>query len=116
MNLFRRARPSPLPAENTVGLALPSDERKVPVPLAPISLNAEQKQILDRPVDPRVDRILHDIYETQAAADRALNSRRVIDFPVNDSGERHVVQDEQGFWRIVPGPAPSQSKRFFHAI
>ena len=116
MNLFHRARNTALPPENTFELALPREERKVPVELAPISLNAEQKQILNRAVDPRVDRILHEIYENRAAAERALNSRRVIDFPVNDSGERHVVQDEQGFWRIVPGPAPFQSERFFDAL
>lgn len=84
--------------------------------LSPISLNAEQREILNKPLDPRVDRILQEIYQDRAAAERALNSRRIIDFPADDSGERHVVQDEQGFWRIVPGPAPIEPKQFFEAI
>ncbi|PYL87623.1 MAG: hypothetical protein DMF17_02000 [Verrucomicrobia bacterium] len=50
---------------------------------------------------------MDEIYEDKAAAERALNARRIIEFPRGDSGERHVIQDERGFWRIVPGPAPT---------
>jgi hypothetical protein len=116
MNLFSRRRNNAQPPENTFQLALPSEERNEPLSLAPISLNAEQKEILNKPVDPRVSRILQEIYEDRAAAERALKSRRIIDFPADDSGERHVVQDEQGFWRIVPGPPPVEARKLFDAI
>jgi len=59
---------------------------------------------------------LDEIYEDKAAAELALNARRIIEFPHGDSGERHVIQDEHGFWRIVPGPAPTSLKEFFDAL
>jgi len=58
----------------------------------------------------------HEIYEDKAAAERALKARRIIEFPHGDSGERHVIQDERGFWRIVSGPAPASLKEFFDAL
>src|SRR5207245_10905214 len=66
-----------------------------------------QGSLLEKPIDPRVDRILDEIYEDKAAAERALDARRIIEFRHGDSGERHVIQDERGFWCIVPGPAPT---------
>jgi hypothetical protein len=81
-----------------------------------ISLTAEQQSILEKPIDPRVDRILRGIYADKAAAERALNSRRIIDFPLGDSGERHVIQDESGFWRIVPGTAPKKATELLDAL
>jgi len=81
-----------------------------------ISLSAEQKDILDQPVDPRVNRILEQIYADKAAAERALNARQIVTFPSADSGERHVVQDKNGFWRIVPGPAAIKESRLSDAI
>jgi len=116
MNLFHKTRNPAQPPENTFQLVPPSEKRKDRLSFAPISLNAEQREILNRPVDPRVDRILQEIYQDRAAAERALKSRRIIEFPSDDSGERHVVQDEQGFWRIVPGPEPRQAKRFLDAL
>src|SRR5437899_10818291 len=64
-----------------------------------ISLSAEQKSLLEKPLDPRVDRILQEIYADKAAAEAALKARRIIAFPKDASGERHVIQDEHGFWR-----------------
>lgn len=116
MNLFHKTQNPAQPPENTFQLEPARETRKEPIRLSPISLNAEQKEILDRPVDPRVDRILQEIYQDQQAAERALKSRRIIEFPADDSGERRVVQDEQGFWRIVPGPAPEQAKRLLDAL
>jgi len=53
---------------------------------------------------------------TKLPQERGLNARRIIEFPHGDSGERHVIQDERGFWRIVPGPAPGSLKEFFGAL
>ena len=81
-----------------------------------ISLSAEQKSLLEKPVDPRVGRILQEIYADKGAAEAALKTGRIIAFPKDDSGERHVIQDERGFWRIVPGPAPTTLSEFFDAL
>ncbi|SRR6266849_10290004 len=112
MKLFRRGSGPAKPADATPALAqsIPHQE-----PLG-ISLSDEQKSMLESPIDPRVGRILQEIYADKAAAERALNSRRVIDFPHGDSGERHVIQDEQGFWRIVPGAPPTSLNEFFDAL
>ena len=74
-------------------------------------MTAEQKQLLQKAVDPRVERIMQEIYADRAAAERALKSRRIIEFPIGDAGERCVVQDEQGFWRIVPVAEPRSATR-----
>jgi hypothetical protein len=97
----------------------PKKDDKIPPPAAPalpelparpreISLSTEQESILEKPVDPRVGRILQEIHADKAAAERALKARRIIEFPHGDTGERHVIQDKDGLWRIVPGPAPEQ--------
>ena len=114
MKLFRRGSGPANAADATPALAesVPHQHQK---PLE-ISLSVEQKSMLEKPIDPRVDRILQEIYEDKAAAERALNARRIIEFPIGDSGERHVIQDEQGFWRIVPGAAPTSLNEFFDAI
>ena len=104
MKLFRK-RPSQLDAPKIADApapAVPAPAPPSPPKLQGIALNAEQKDLLQTPVDPRVERILQDIYADRAAAERALKSRRIIEFPLGDSGERRVVQDEHGFWRIVP--------------
>ncbi len=103
-----------------------ADKASAPVPPVPghapqkkpraISLSAEQKGLLEKPIDPRVDRILQKIYANKAEAERALNARRIIDFPHGDSGERHVIQDEDGFWRIVPGPPPEEGAKFLDSL
>ena len=115
MNLFRRRGNPAKPAENTFELAPAAPSRRTPPQEPEISLSAEQKSMLEKPLDPRVDRILQEIYADRAAAERALKARRIITFPNDDSGERHVVQDQDGFWRIVPGPAPTQLNEFFGA-
>ena len=79
----------------------------VPPQVREISLNGEQKTILEKPVDARVDRILEDLYSDQATAERVLKGRHVIEFPDGTSGEAQVIQDKNGFWRIVPA-APEE--------
>jgi hypothetical protein len=118
MKLFRRGNGPAPPAD-----ASPTPAEPVPaVPRVPnpkpleISLSEEQKCLLEKPIDPRVDRILQEIYADKEAAERALKSRRIIEFPHGDSGERHVIQDEDGFWRIVPGAPPVSLNEFFDAI
>jgi len=112
MKLFRRTREKAKPADVTAlssALAASKTPRE-------ISLSPEQKSLLEGPIDPRVDRILEQIYKDKATAENALSARRIIDFPCSDSGERHVVQDEQGFWRIVPGAPPTLLNEFFDAL
>lgn len=81
-----------------------------------ISLSAELKGILENPIDPRVDRILQGIYADKAAAEQALNPPQIVAFPRDKTAERHVVQDENGFWRIVPGPAPAHPISLLDAL
>ena len=119
MKLFRRSPPEAGPAKPADGPPAPIPPTTQPEPAEKpleISLSAEQKSMLEKPIDPRVDRILHEIYDDKAAAERALNARRIIEFPIGDSGERHVIQDEEGFWRIVPGAPPTSLNEFFDAI
>jgi len=115
MKLFRKspsAARAAIPAETTPIQITPTSLKKP----REISLSAEQKSLLEKPLDPRVDRILQEIYTDKAAAEAALKARRIIAFPTVDSGERHVVQDEHGFWRILPGPAPTTLSEFFDAL
>src|SRR5712691_6572426 len=116
MKLFRRSLPQVGPAKPDDGLLQPIPTTPQPAAAAKpleISLSNEQKSLLQKPIDPRVDRILQEIYDDKAAAERALNARRIIEFPHGDSGERHVTQDEDGFWRIVPGAPPISLNEFF---
>jgi len=112
MKLFRR---SSGPAQVAAPAVVPATV-KAPEKPRPISLSAEHKSLLEKPVDPRVDRILQEIYADRAAAEAALKARRIIAFPASDGGERHVVRGEDGFWRIVPGPAPTTLNEFFDAL
>jgi hypothetical protein len=112
MNLFRRRSGRAKPADNPIVPASPKPQTKP----REIRLSAEHKSLLEKPVHPRVERILQEIYTDRAAAERALNVRRIIEFPKEDSGERHVIQDERGFWRIVPGLAPPKLNEFFDAL
>jgi hypothetical protein len=110
MELFRKrpGQPQPPKTPESAQTAAPKPApRSAPQPLC-IALTAEQKDLLQTPVDPRVERILQEIYADRAAAERALKSRRIIEFPFGDSGERRVIQDEQGFWRIVLVPRESE--------
>lgn len=115
MKLFHRS-------QSVARAAISADATPIPITTTPlkkpreISLSAEQKSLLEKPLDPRVDRILQEIYADKAAAETALKTRRIIAFPKGDSGERHVIQDEHGFWRIVPGPAPTTLNEFFDAL
>jgi hypothetical protein len=114
MNLFRRRSGPAKPADKPLVPALPKPPTKPQ--RREIRLSAEHKSLLEKPVHPRVDRILQEIYADRAAAERALNARRIIEFPPGDSRERHVIQDERGFWRIVPDPAPMPLNRFLDAL
>lgn len=115
MKLFSKPRNSAEPAENTFEIAAPSPQPTIHS-TGKISMTAEQKDILDQPLNPRVNRIMEQIYADKAAAERALNGRQIVAFPSNDSAERHVVQDADGFWRIVPGPPPQGETRLFDAL
>ena len=115
MKLFRKPTAQPRPSQAAEPAPAPPPPPAAPDPPR-ISLTPEQKDLLQTPVDPRVDRILQEIYADRAAAEAALKARRIIAFPVGDSGERHVIQDENGFWRIVPGPAPTKLNEFFDAL
>jgi hypothetical protein len=118
MKLFRKRgrQPDPLKtAEEPASATAVSPQSPAPEPCA-IALNAEQKDLLQTPVDPRVERILQEIYADRTAAEAALKARRIIAFPAGDSGERHVIQDEHGFWRIVPGAVPTELSEFFDAL
>jgi hypothetical protein len=110
MNLFFKRRNPAEPPENTFEIATPSATEICH--LREISMSTEQRGMLDQPLDPRVGRIMEQIYADKTAAERALNSRQIVRFPSPDSGERHVIQDADGFWRIVPGPAPKESAVF----
>lgn len=112
MKLFRRRTTAP---PNTVAAFVPPAPKPVEQPRQ-ISLSTEQKELLQKPLDPRVDRILQEIYADRAAAEAALKARRIITFPNIDGGERHVVRGDDGFWRIVPGPAPTTLSEFFDAL
>lgn len=117
MKLFRRRGNPPAKVEEPVPPSEGPVTAKVPEPPRKISLSDEQKSILEQPVDPRVDRIMNEIYADQAAAELALRSaRRIISFPFRDSGERRVIQDENGFWRIVPGPVSAQPITMLDAL
>ena len=115
MKLFRKSRAAAQPAQMIDVPPLPSPVAQVQAPRA-ICLSAEQKSLLEKPVDPRVDRIMQEIYADRAAAEAALKTRRIIAFPTGDSGERHVIQGADGFWRIIPGPAPTTLSQFFDAL
>jgi hypothetical protein len=115
MKLFRKSRAAAQPAQTMTVLPVPMAAAPVQAPRQ-ISLSAEHKSLLEKPIDPRVDRIMQEIYADRAAAEAALKSRRIIAFPASASGERHVIQGEDGFWRIVPGPAPTTLNEFFDAL
>jgi hypothetical protein len=95
MKLFRRTGTAKAHSKAPATSVLPPEVKE-------IALSSEQKTILLKPVDPRVDRILEELYADRATAERALKKGRVIEFPQGTSSEAHVVQDKNGFWRIVP--------------
>jgi hypothetical protein len=96
MNLFGK-EPESQPSAEELTAGVP--------PKIQISLSAEQKEILDQPVDPRVDKILkkqilRKLYGDRAAAEKALKAGETS----GDGANRRVVQDANGFWRITDGP------------
>jgi hypothetical protein len=78
MKLFNRRDPSPK--------SQPVEEAE-PVPVLPpivtISLSAEQKTMLETPVDPRVHRLLEKLNDSRVA-EQARRARRTIGFGQGD--------------------------------
>ena len=72
--------------------------------------------MLEEPVDPRVDRILEEVYVDKIAAEHALNTNGTADSPNSGSSKRRVVQDKDGLWRIVPGQAPPEPNSLLDAL
>jgi hypothetical protein len=116
MKLFRSRRNEAQVPEVSFQLTLPSQKRKQPIYIAPLSLNAEQKSILETPVDPRVGRIMNEIEREKIALERAVDARRIVHFPHSDTGESEVIKDESGYWRIVPGDVPTKPTELSDAL
>lgn len=108
MKLFRRGDTPARSAGAEAVAAAPVLPTVVPA-RREISLTSEQRSILEKPVDPRVDRILEDVYADKTAAETALNMSR-------DSGKRQVIQDQSGLWRIVPDSAPQEPISLLDAL
>lgn len=68
-----------------------------------IHMSAEQKALLDTPVDPRVDKIMRQMYVDQTAAEAALKAGQ----RPGDKTKHQVVRDPNGFWRIKNAQAPN---------
>jgi hypothetical protein len=118
MKLFRRSAGAAQPVNQLVAAPFTVPES---IPAEPVSagiqralelivLSAEQRAILEKPIDPRVERIMQELHADKAAAEDALKARRIIKFPGNDWADAHVVQDENGFWRISSGSAFEQNR------
>ena len=116
MNLFGRSLASPLTRPSALADATalePLRFVKSNTPPPVIALSSEQKELLQKAVDSRVDRIMQEIYADKAATEKARASGRILNFPHGDSGERIVLQGEQG---IVPGAAPDSRKDLFDSL
>lgn len=118
MKLFRRRADAAQPVNEPVA-SLPTVPQEIPAEpvsagikhaLEAIVLSAEHKEMLAKPVDSRVTRILRELHADKSAAEDALKAGRIIQFPQNDLTGARVVQDESGFWRIVGG-APLEQDR-----
>lgn len=117
MKLFRRSADAAQPVNQPVASSFTVPEA---IPAGPVSagiqhaleliaLSAEQREMIEKPINPRIERTLQELHADKAAAEDALKARRIIKFPGNDWADAHVVQDENGFWRISPGPAFEQN-------
>jgi hypothetical protein len=80
-------------------------ECRRPVELPPIPLSAEHRAILEQPLNPRVARILAELRDEVAEAQRAMDARRVIRFPRAGS-MGHVVRDSEGRLTFPSGAPP----------
>jgi hypothetical protein len=88
MKLFHRRDPSTKAQE--------SETEAAPVlpPIVTISLSAEQKTLLETPVDPRVHRLLEKINDSKVA-EQARRPRRAIGFGQGDEpGPVHAESDK----------------------
>lgn len=104
MNLFRKP-----PLDSTVAGSPAASPPGVYKPVPEISLSAEQKALLKGPVNPRVDKILSELFDDRAAAEKALATRRATAGAVSIKEGARVIQDASGFWRIVAGDPPDNS-------
>lgn len=77
-----------------------------PVELPAIPLTAEEKWLLEQPLDPRVARILEELHAIKAAAERGPKPPRIIRFPKDDFLEADAAEDGTGYWRFVQNPPP----------
>jgi hypothetical protein len=93
MKLFRKRNgSSPPPAEagpltaalenqlESQSILAESRKTRPPEPLV-VALTAEQKAILARPIDPRVEQLLQELRAVREAAEREADSDRIIQFP-----------------------------------
>jgi len=116
MKLFRRRPPQAGPANSAD--ATPAPVRSLRRPNSHLKFReAPNKNVCWK------NRLIQESIEfwtkstrTKLPQERALNARRIIEFPHGDSGQRHVIQDKHGFWRIVPGLASASLKESFDAL
>src|SRR5437762_12250748 len=93
MKLFRKRNGSgPTPAEagpltaalenqlESQNILAEIPKRLPPEPLV-VALSADQKAILAKPIDPRVEQLLQELRAVKEAAERGEDSDRIIQFP-----------------------------------
>jgi hypothetical protein len=88
MGFFRRYRSEAAGQTEAVKLPEAAAPQAALPELQPIPLSAEQKAILEQPINPRVERILYQINAARAAAERLLAGRRIVHFPIGQRSER----------------------------
>jgi hypothetical protein len=115
VNLFKKSTPveAEVLAEPTLPPPLPPVVHLRPPPpsATQIPLTAEQKRILDQPLDSRVGRILREIYEGRLEASKG--SGQIIRFPSDLSGPQHWTQDEEGNWHILSGQVGERGQMIY---
>ncbi len=80
---------------------------RAPVVFPLIPLSDELRAILEQPLDPRVARIINEIAGEIAEAQRAMDSRRIVRFPLADS-IGHSVQQSGRNLTARSGESPGQ--------
>lgn len=95
----------------TVSPAPPETVSQIPLKIE-IHMTEEQKALLDTPIDPRVDKIMRQLYADRTEAEAALKAGR----RPGDTKNHQVVQDPNGFWRIAKGPAPATPANLLNGL
>jgi hypothetical protein len=107
MKLFHRSPSPPQRPKEAVesnAATLVEEPQPKPLPEPPlIALSSEQKSMLEEPLDPRVNRILHELYANKATAEQALNAGRIIQFPHVDSRAEDAAPAKNGGAQVVDG-------------